>query len=437
MICMSTCHRAHLVIGKHHLDCCLHIFTMATVLKRGKKIPLNFPSGTILALKPTPLAKAPASLSFAISLHNEKGDTLLSIWFSSGHIIFNDRARRSLGDGWGKKYKVDMTHMDLKGRSLLEVTVSIYHYLTDSEFGRYQILFNGITIAHFQTRFRGPATWVDYWVGDQSPPRGPPSWNVDVYQIDDLLPEERLALAPGRYVDIGQYSFIPDETSGPPRHQFLVLIQWQFLFGHPISFQLKHMHPSVGMIGKRYVFYNIESWSSGLNSPRSESIISDQEIFYKSMLTRRVRVGIAGIMEISICSRSSWIPLQIFLLYATMMIPSVSTTKASDNIPFGKHPQHNSLKIDPNTNYIRTVYQRGPTKRWKEAQPITNAIKGSSIAIIKDPTIKRVSRIYYQDPELHLKECCYGHFGTMGQWVLGEQVPKLCLSTNGHPSHVR
>jgi hypothetical protein len=191
---MSTCRR--LAIEMHHLGCCLHIFNMATVLGRDKKIPLNFTSGTILTLEPTSAPSlALAIYKFALSLYNEKADCLLQLWCSTERIVVRDRALRSLGDGWGKPQIVDMTQVDLKGRSVLEVTVSIHHYLTDSEFGGYQILFNGITIAHFEKRFSGPATEIDYWI---STPGGPPSWLVDVYQIDDLLPEERLALGPGR-----------------------------------------------------------------------------------------------------------------------------------------------------------------------------------------------------------------------------------------------
>ena len=98
-----------------------------------------------------------------------------------------------------------------------------------------------------------------------------------------------------------------------------------------------HMHLSVGMMGRRYVFYDIESWSRGLNSPSSEYTISGQEIFYKSMLTRRARVGIAGTAETSIRTISSWIPLQALLPYDSKLL-SVSTIKVSDNIPFLKGP---------------------------------------------------------------------------------------------------
>jgi len=254
-----SCPRAvtHLVIGRHHFGRCLHIFTMATVLEKDKKTPLNFTSGTILALEPTPVTKAPANYNYALVLHNQKGDILLHIQFSKGSIIVVDRARRSLGDGWGKRQIVDMTHVNLKGRSVLGVKVSIHHYLTDSEFGKYHILLNGLTICHFEKRFPGPAAHITYVVGTA----GPPSWDVDVYRIDDLPPEERLALLPERQVGIAQCFFIADKTSDPPCHQVRVLIQWRFLFGHPISFQLKHMHLSVGMMGKRCVCYDIESWS--------------------------------------------------------------------------------------------------------------------------------------------------------------------------------
>ena len=120
--------------------------------------------------------------------------------------------------------------------------------------------------------------------------------------------------------------------------------------------------------------------------PRSDCTISGPETFCMSMPTRRARAGITGTMETFIHSTSSWILLQPLLLYVTMMISSVSTIKASDDITFIMHPQNNYLKIDPNTNYIRMVYQYGPAKPWKEAPPIVRALKDSNFAIIRDPT---------------------------------------------------
>ena len=123
----------------------------------------------------------------SLVLYSKKSDILLHIEFSPGHIIVTDRARRSLGDGWGKEHTVD-----LKGKSMEGVKVSVHHYLTDSKFGRYQILLDGITVYHFDKRLPGPARRISYFrIGGYC---GPSSWDVVVYQIDDLLPEEQLAL---------------------------------------------------------------------------------------------------------------------------------------------------------------------------------------------------------------------------------------------------
>ena len=174
---------------------------MAKVLKRGRNIPLNFTSGTVLVLKPSPMGTTDSDtyqkLPFNFKLFNATDDILLCISFSTKRITFKDYALRSLGNGQGKEQSVDrsfnqsVTYGD---------TVSIHHYLTDSEFGRYQILLNGITVCHFDKRLPGPATQIGYENGSSlaSNPRGPSYWNVSVYQIGDLLPEDRLALVRGR-----------------------------------------------------------------------------------------------------------------------------------------------------------------------------------------------------------------------------------------------
>jgi len=191
------------VIGKHHhLRHCLHIFTMAKVLKRGRNIPLNFTSGTVLVLKPAPGKELEPGaraldLPFDFKLFNKTGDILLHISFSATRITFKDYARRSLGDGRGKEQTVDMNF----NRSVMYGdTVSIHHYVTDSDFERYQILLNGITVYHFDKRVPGPATEISYTRLVQRPYHywGPNRWDVDVYQIGDLLLEDRLALERGR-----------------------------------------------------------------------------------------------------------------------------------------------------------------------------------------------------------------------------------------------
>lgn len=67
------------------------------------------------------------------------------------------------------------------------------------------------------------------------------------------------------------------------------------------------------------------------------------------------------------------------------------------------------------------VDQQGPTKEWNVNPPITTqAVVGSSIAVIGffDPNRLSVLRVYYQDPELRLRERCFNH--STSQWVIGE-----------------
>jgi hypothetical protein len=177
---------------------------MATILENNKKVPLKFTSGTILVLKPGASGRQPHQfdMAFALSLFNATGDILLHILVFQTRITFQDHANRSLGNGWGKEQTVDMNYNSLVG---FGDTVSIHHYLTDSKFGRYQILVNGITVCHFDKRLPGPATQISYKddTSDWEDHRwGPSYWNVGVYQIGDLLPEDRRALVPGRQVNI-------------------------------------------------------------------------------------------------------------------------------------------------------------------------------------------------------------------------------------------
>ena len=169
---------------------------MATFLERGRRIPLDFTPGTVLVLKPTSgTTRIAKPAFFDLDLYNEKSDILLHIRFCRTRITFNCYARRSLGNGFGKAQFVDMNSVNLKGQLVDMVTVSIHHYLTDSEFGRYQILFDGTTIFHFDKCLPGPATQIGY---DTPYPAGPSCWDVEVYQIDELLPGDRAALFPGR-----------------------------------------------------------------------------------------------------------------------------------------------------------------------------------------------------------------------------------------------
>jgi hypothetical protein len=166
---------------------------MTTVLEKNMQIPLKFTSGTILVIKPALGTVTPSTtyhFAFDLNLFNETGDILLYISFSERRITFKHYARRSLGNAWGK-----VETLDMKGRSECGDTVSIHHYLTGAEFGRYQILLNGITIYHFDKRLPGPATKISY---KNATGWAPVCWDVGVSQIHDLLPEDRLALVAGR-----------------------------------------------------------------------------------------------------------------------------------------------------------------------------------------------------------------------------------------------
>ena len=76
------------------------------------------------------------------------------------------------------------------------------------------------------------------------------------------------------------------------------------------------------------------------------------------------------------------------------------------------------LCLDPNDGFIRTLRQHVPTGEWRnDPAKIARAVKGSSIAVIMDDNGPARYRVYYQDPELHLKE----YYSSGSQWILGEQ----------------
>ena len=76
---------------------------------------------------------------FQIDLQNEPGDILLRITFRTGKekIYFQDRAGKSLGDGWGEVQGVRMGF-----RADGPVTITVHNCSTASESNRYQILFH-------------------------------------------------------------------------------------------------------------------------------------------------------------------------------------------------------------------------------------------------------------------------------------------------------
>jgi len=179
------------------------------------------------------------------------------------------------------------------------------------------------------------------------------------------------------------------------------------------------MHPSVGIMGKRYVFYDIQCCSHGLISSRSASIISGQEIFYRNTLTRKVK-RIAHTPEICAISTLSWIPLPVSPPFDTGMKKSVSFFKASPIHQFCTFHQILISWLDPNDGFIRILRKSGTTGEWRKyPTEVAKAVKGSSIAVIMDTNGPVRYWVYYQDPELRLREN-YSN-PSASQWLPGKQ----------------
>jgi len=80
--------------------------------------------------------------------------------------------------------------------------------------------------------------------------------------------------------------------------------------------------------------------------------------------------------------------------------------------------------IDPNDYSIQGVLQRNDTKTWSKlkSRAFNQAVQGSSIANADwvDANGLHHASIFYQDPELRLREHSYDF--SAGQWVAGESV---------------
>ena len=78
--------------------------------------------------------------------------------------------------------------------------------------------------------------------------------------------------------------------------------------------------------------------------------------------------------------------------------------------------------IDPNDYSIQGVLQRNDTTTWLKCGAFKKAVQGSSIASVAwvDANGLHHASIFYQDPELRLREHSYDF--SAGQWVAGESV---------------
>jgi hypothetical protein len=70
------------------------------------------------------------------------------------------------------------------------------------------------------------------------------------------------------------------------------------------------------------------------------------------------------------------------------------------------------------------VRKSGPTGEWRnDPAKVARAVNASSIVAIMDVNGPDRYRVYYQDPELHLKECYYNT--SASRWVAGEQSSRV------------
>ena len=151
---------------------CLHTSIMATDLTAGKELPLNgFSPGMIIAFKSDKLdltlsrdkGRVSVNPRIDLDLCNINNDIILRITIFRGKnkIFFNDRADKSLLDGWGQEKCVELSQVDVDKWQRSGVTISVHNCSTSSK-EQYQILFDLTTIYHFDKRFPGPAIKIKY-----------------------------------------------------------------------------------------------------------------------------------------------------------------------------------------------------------------------------------------------------------------------------------
>lgn len=175
---------------------------MATILSTGKGgISVNLSTGSVIAFKSTrfDIAGNLGAKEAYLDLSNKNNDIIFRLTIRRGQsrVFFNDHAAQSLIEGWGQEKSVDLNPVDVERWRRSGVTISVHTCST--YFGeRYQILFDLITVFHFDSRFPGPAINIKYstaatWF------RPPLSDQLEVrfYQLNTLPLAERQAIKSG------------------------------------------------------------------------------------------------------------------------------------------------------------------------------------------------------------------------------------------------
>ena len=189
---------------------------MAADLSAGKELPLRFSPGMILALKsakfdltvPSDNDSASVSPRMDLDLCNIDNDIILRITILRGtnKVFFNDRANKSLLDGWGQEKSVELSQVDVDRWQSSGVTISV-HNCSNPFKEQYQILFDLITVCRFDNHFPGPPIKIHYstqrsphYTGHSGIPAHGMLSNplkVFTYNLDDLPLVEKQAVKSG------------------------------------------------------------------------------------------------------------------------------------------------------------------------------------------------------------------------------------------------
>jgi hypothetical protein len=178
---------------------------MAKDLQKGAELRLDISQETIIAFKSTvfDLAKLGIFKGGAqetyLDLYNGNDDILLSIMIRRGQnkVFLNDRASKSLVDGWGQTQSIDLSPVDVERWKRSGVTISIHDCSTRS-LPRYQILFDLTTMCYFNKRFPGSAKKVTYSDRFAKSSQLSDPLKVFFYKLEDLAAQERQSIVSGR-----------------------------------------------------------------------------------------------------------------------------------------------------------------------------------------------------------------------------------------------
>jgi hypothetical protein len=110
-------------------------------------------------------------------------------------------------------------------------------------------------------------------------------------------------------------------------------------------------------------------------------------------------------------------------------------------IPIIKNSSTDCLAIDQHNDFIRQLNRRCADWSWRQSSSdtlVTKALKGSSIAALSLSSREAPSRhVFYQDPNLHVRDHYTDPSRKGDEWILGERVLALSLSMNESSLHCR